>query len=93
MGNPAHDWGLKERLAALQRAYLRPRRAASPKPGDYPRAPRGHYSGPHPPDREASLLFERQRVELHEIGATALQREIRQAPGDLCGLTRVATEV
>jgi hypothetical protein len=32
------------------------------------------------------------RITVHEIGAAALQHEIRHAAGDLCGMARVATE-
>ena len=38
-------------------------------------------------------MFERLQVELHEIGETAPQHEIRHAAGELRGLIRVTTEV
>jgi hypothetical protein len=49
--------------------------------------------GPRRLDVEPHLLFERLQVELHEIGETALQHEIRHAAGELRGLVRVTTEL
>src|SRR5215471_15163680 len=48
--------------------------------------------GPGRLDIEPHLLFERLQVELHEVGKTALQHEIRHAAGELRGLVRIASE-
>src|SRR5215472_8411244 len=65
---------------------------------------RGHQSSRGSPPNEAAppgarrldiephLLLKRLQVELHEIGKTALQHEIRHAAGELRGLVRIATK-
>src|SRR5215472_8756768 len=64
--------------------------------------PRGHSTSCGSPPNEAAppprldiephLLLKRLQVELHKIGKTALQHEIRHAAGELRRLVRIATK-